>query len=121
MKKLSEYTDGDALDMIADMLGPIVSMTKNEKFMAVMDDKEATRLEKIQTALKVCKDDVINILAILNGVPVEEYHCSIASIMVDITNLFADKEFTGFFESQGQKNSNTTSGSVTENTEDAGK
>lgn len=117
MKKLSEYTDGDALDMLADMLGPIVSMTKNEEFMKIMNDKEATRLEKTQTALKACKSEVMNILAILNGVPPENYHCSIASIMVDLSSLLSDKDFTDFFESQGQKSSEDAFGSAMESTE----
>lgn len=120
MKKLSEYTDGDALDMIADMLGPIVSMTKNEEFMNIMNDKEATRLDKVQTAIKACKPEVMNILAILNGVPLENYHCSIASILIDLSSLLSDKDFTDFFESQGQKSSEDAFGSAMGNTEETG-
>ena len=119
MKKLSEYRDGEALDIIADMLGPIVAMTKNTEFMAVINNDKATRLEMVQVALKVCQHEVIEMLAILNNVPVEEYHCSVASIMVDATSLFADKDFISFFESQSQKNSEDTFGSATGNIEAA--
>lgn len=117
MKKLSEYKDGEALDIIADILEPIVMMTKNEKFMAVVNDDEATRLEKVRVAFKECKSEVTQILAVLNGLPVSEYHYSVASILVDIANLLSDTDFVNFFESQGQKTSDTTFGSATENTE----
>lgn len=121
MKKLSEYKDGEALDMMADMLDPLVSLTKNETFMRMINDKNASRLEIVQVVLRECKQEMMQILATLNGVPVEEYHCSIASIIKDMSAIFADKDFTDFFESQGQKSSDTTFGSVTENTGDAEK
>ena len=117
MNKLSEYRDGEAIDLMADMLGPLVSMTKNKEFMEKVNDKELTKLEKAQFALRACKHEVIMILAILNGVPYEEYHCSIASILIDLTVLLSDEDFVAFFESQGQKTSDTTFGSATENTE----
>ena len=117
MRKLSEYKDGSAIDKLAEMLGPLISMSHNKEFMEVMDNKGATRLEKIQAALRMCTGDIIAILAILNETPVEHYHCSIASILADMATLFSDEEFMSFFESQGQKNSNTISGSATENTE----
>lgn len=116
MKKLSEYRDGEAIDLMADMLEPLVSMTKNKEFMEKINDRNTTGLEKVQFTLKACKEEVITILAILNGVPREEYHCSIASILVDLTKLMSDRDFIAFFESQGQKTSDTTFGSATENT-----
>ena len=119
MKKLSEYKDGEALDIIADILEPIVAMTKNEKFMKIVDNKEASRLEKVQVALRECKPEIKWMLAVLNRVPVEEYHCSIASLMADAATLFSDEDFMGFFESQSRKTSNTTFGSATESTEAA--
>ena len=117
MKKLSEYKDGEALDIIADILEPIVMMTKNEKFMAAVNNKEIARVEKVRVALKECKPEITQILAVLNGLPVSEYHYSVASIMADIATLLSDTDFISFFEQQSQKTSDTTFGSATENTE----
>lgn len=116
MKKLSEYKDGEALDLIADVMEPVVSMTSNKEFMKVMNDDAVPRLVKVQTAIRTCKNEIINILAILNHVPVDEYHCSVASIIADTADLLSDEDFLGFFGTQGQKTLGTVSGSATENT-----
>lgn len=115
MRKLSEYKDDEAWEIIADLLDPLTDMALNSKFRAILDDPDANRLEKVQVAIKECKPQLTHILAVLHGEPVETYHVSIGSIMRDITEILNDRDLLDFFASQSQTNSDTMFGSVTEN------
>lgn len=116
MKRLSEYKDEEALDVLADLIEPVIN---------IFGDKEVAEyyrarviLKAVQVAIKNHKKDVINMLAVLERVPAEEYHCTLLSLPKDLFDVFNDPELIDFFTSQEQIISEKTSGSVTESTEE---
>lgn len=116
MKALSEYKDEEALDLLADILEPVIDIFGDKEVSK--EYKEGRKLKAVQLAIKGHKKSVLLLLATLEGVPVEEYHCNIFTIPKALLEIFNDPELTGFFDVQSQENSDELSGSVTENIEE---
>ena len=60
----------------------------------------------------------MQILATMDGVPVDEYKCNVFSLPVKILELLNDPEMIQLFQYQGQTGDANSSGSASENTED---
>lgn len=117
--KLSEYRDGEALDLLADLIEPVSS---------ILADKDISKLQKngasvariASAAIKGHKDEVLRIMAALDGVPFEEYHCNLLTLPKRLIEILNDKDLLDFFNSQGQTQEPNSSGSASVNTK-AGK
>lgn len=114
--KISDFKDEEALDLLADLIEPAAHIFGNEKMRDAVKAKKPA-LELARLSIKENKKEVIEILARLNGVPVEEYHCTIASIIKDVLDILNDKDLVDFFSSQVQMTEQTSSISVMPNTE----
>jgi hypothetical protein len=123
MKKLSEFKDDEAMDVLCEILDPAISLISDKELRtAIWGDKEKEvkpdRQKGIKIAMKDHRKDVVKILAVLNETPVEEFHYNVASLSIMLLELFNDKELIAFFVQQGRRTSQTPSGSATENTEE---
>ena len=113
--KLSEYQGEAALDILAELIEPAGE---------IMDDKEIgdvfkqNRFKAIGMAIKNHKKAMIQILATMDGVPVDEYKCNVFSLPVKILEILNDPEMIRFFQYQGQTGDAKSSGSASVNTED---
>lgn len=120
MKKLSDFKDEQALDLLADVFEPAVKIIVDEDFTKAFD--KGNRLEAVKIAIKNHKSEVMEILAAMEGVPVEEFHCNIFTLPMRlgevISDIMKEPELMAFFTQQGGKKSKTASGSVTESTEE---
>ena len=118
MRKLSEYKDEEALDLLADILEPAIKIFADPDFArAMMADK---RMTAIKVAVKSHKHEVMEILAAMDGVPVNEYHCNVLTLPMRLLDIMNDEGLKAVFTSQVQeKKESTSSGPVTENTGDA--
>lgn len=124
MKKLSEFKDDEAMDVLAEILDPMVNMMKNKDFvLAIRGDKKKgirpNRVEAIKIAITKNRSDVVKIMAVLNETPVEEFHYNLLTLPQMMVEMFNDKELMDFFGSQSEKDSQIPFGSVTENTEES--
>ena len=120
MKKLSEYRDGDALDLLADLIEPAIAIVSAEGVKEAIE--AGNRINAIKCAIKGAKDSVMEVLARLEGVPVSEFHCNVITLPARLLEILNDEELIDFFTEQAQtKTSKEASGSVTENTEGAGR
>ena len=70
------------------------------------------RLKAIGMAIRNHKESVITILALLDGVPVEEYKFNALTLPLKILQLLNDPELLQLFTSQGQTGDANSSGSV---------
>ena len=116
MKKLSEYKDEEALEMLAELIDPCAEVFSDEDFK-----KGATTNDFGLAAKAMCKNHpkaTMKILATLDRVPVEEYHCNLLSLPMKVIEILNDPELLAFFTYQGQSEDEADSGSVTENTEE---
>lgn len=115
MKKLSEYKDEEALDLLADLLDPVTEMALDEKFQDAMS---GSRIQFVKFAIKNHKESVMQILAVLSGVPREEFHCNVLTLPMMFMEMIKDKDLMSFFKLQGLEDSENASGSATENSEE---
>lgn len=122
MKKLSDFKDEQALDLLAEIFEPAVNVMSDDEFLKAWD--RGKRMEAVKAAIKNHKSDVMKVLAAMEGVPVDEYHCNIFTLPIRlgeiIGEIMKEPELMAFFTPQGRKKSETTSGSVTESTEENG-
>lgn len=120
MKSLRDFQDEQALDLLAEIFEPMVNIMSDNEFLTAFD--KGKRLEAVKIAIKNHKEDVMLILASMDGVPVEEYHCNFFTLPVRlievITEIMKEPELMGFFVPQSGKKSKSASGSVTANTEE---
>lgn len=113
--KLSEYKDEQALDLLAELIAPA------SEIFADADMKKAAekgdRAGAVSLAIKKHKKAVMAILAALDGVPVEDFHCNVLTLPLKLIELLNDPEIMQLFTSAGQRVEPTPSGSPTESTE----
>ena len=110
--KLSEYQGEAALNILADMIEPAGEIMSDKEIGEVFKEN---RFKAIGLAIKNHKKAVMQILATMDGVPVEEYKCNVFSLPVKILELLNDPEMIQLFQYQGQTGDANSSGSASEN------
>lgn len=112
--RLSDVKGGRVLDVVADLIGPISSIARDEAVRGLLrpeggqkgkDAREevSRRLtEALPGILKDHKTDVIAILATVKGVPPSEYEegMTLASLLADAVDLITDEVFADFLAAQ---------------------
>ena len=112
--KLSEYQGEAALDILADMIEPAGEIMSDKE---IGDVFKKNRFRAIGLAIKKHKKAVMQILATIDGVPVDEYKCNVFTLPVKILELLNDPDLIQLFTYQGQTGDANSSGSASENTE----
>ena len=116
--RLSEIKGENAIDVLADMLDPLTEMLADPKVKEVARSKSPT-LIKASKILKYQKKAVLEMLAILNQTPVEEFKPSLLELPLMLTELINDikenKELISLFQSQGQMITDAPFGPAMEN------
>jgi len=116
MRKLSEIQNEDALDVVAEIIDPVVSMCQDEELKKVM--KTGDKLQSVKVAIKNHKSEVMTILAALDGEPLETYKVNLIQLPLKLLELFNDPDMQSFLVEQGLMISDTSSGSATESIEE---
>lgn len=101
--KLSEYEGEKALDLLADLVEPVASIMGDKELVAILRDEKAPRSRALKMALKNHKKEVIEVLATLDGVPVDEYKVNVITLPAKILDILNDPLIHELFQSQGQK------------------
>ena len=115
MKKLSEYKDDEALDLLADLLEPCIEMFADKELAALI--RSNNKIKAVSHAIKEHKKEVVQIMARLNGKEVKDFHYNVITLPKMVLEVLNDKELLDFFSQQGENGVETLSGSVTENIE----
>ena len=113
--KLSEYQGEAALDILADLIEPAGEIMSDKGIGEVFKEN---RFKAIGLAIKNHKKAVMQIMATMDGVPVDEYKCNVFTLPVKILELLNDSELIRLFTYQGQTGDAKSSGSASENTEE---
>ena len=113
--KLSEYQGEAALDLLADLIEPAGEIMSDKEIGEVF---KKNRFKAIGMAIKNHKKAVMQILATMDGVPVDEYKCNVFSLPVKILEILNDPEMIQLFQYQGQTGDAKSSGSASVKTED---
>ena len=110
--KLSEYQGEAALDLLADLIEPAGEIMSDKEIGEVFKEN---KFKAIGLAIKNHKKAVMQILATMDGVPVEEYKCNVFSLPAKILELLNDPEMIQLFQYQGQTGDANSSGSASAN------
>lgn len=103
MKKLSEYKDREAIEILAKILAPVVTVFGDKAIAQEL--VRGNKLKSIQMSMEKYPDEIFKLLATLEGVPVEQYHCSVTSIPKMLLEMMEDEDLTSFFTEQATSNS----------------
>lgn len=101
MRKLSDYKDEEALDLLAEIIEPAVEIFGDKDFANAMQSGNSLSAAKI--CIKNHKQSILQILATLEGVPVEEYHCNFLTLPMRIIEVLNDENLMALFTSQVQE------------------
>ena len=111
--KLSEYQGEAALELLADLIEPAGEIMSDKEIGEVF---KKNRFKAIGLAIKNHKKAVMQIMAVLDGVPVDEYKCNVFTLPAKILELLNDPDLIQLFQYQGQTGDAKSSGSVSGNT-----
>lgn len=115
--KLSDYKDERALDLLADLIAPASEIFSDAGVRAAAE--KGDKAGAVSMAIKKHKSAVMAILAALDGVPVEDFHCNVLTLPLKLIELLNDPDIMLLFTSASQKEEQTPFGSHTESTEAA--
>jgi hypothetical protein len=105
--RISEIKNEDALDMLADMIEPATEIMTDPKVQELIKAKNKGAI--VKSLIKDHKKSIIEILAIIDGVPVEEYQVNVFTLPLKLIELLNDKELMSFFTSQAMMEEQTSS------------
>lgn len=114
--KLSEIKGEKAIEVFADLLEPIGKIVADEEVQKVVSS-DKPKVVIIKTLLKKHKKEVIEMMAILDGVPVKKYEVNFITLPLKLVELLNDEELMKVFTLLGQDVALKRFGSATENTE----
>ena len=112
MKKLSDFKDDAAIEVVADLLPYISEIVQNS---ANKEARGKDTMSFISALLRNSKHAVKGVLAVLNETPVEDYTCTAASILADAVTMLSDPDLLVLFGVQRQ--TSASAGSASESTE----
>lgn len=94
--KLSDYKNEDAVEIIADIIEPLSVIFTDEEIK-----NEKNRMKAIAKALKKYKKEVIQILARIDGVPVDKYECNAITLPIKVVEVLNEPDIQDFLISSG--------------------
>lgn len=99
--KLSEIKGEKAIEVFADLLEPVGRIFTDEEIRKSVGDNES-QAAIIKKMLKRHSKEVIEMLAIIDDVPVEKYEVNFVTLPAKLIELFNDEAVTQLFQSQSQ-------------------
>jgi hypothetical protein len=120
MRRLQDIKGLEAMDVLADLLDPVTELVKKPEILKVIDENGLNDIETIKALIKGGKMEVLQILAILDGRPIEEFMetFDILTLPVMLYQTFNDDALQAVFTSQGQNEAVKSSGLAMESTEE---
>ena len=104
--RLSDIKGDGALDVMADLIPPFVSIATDKEVVSAITSLGGTGVAEAASLapllVKSHRDDVVAILAALNGKTPDEYRAgmTLASLTTDLVGLLTDTDVGDFFGSQ---------------------
>lgn len=106
--KISDFKNEEALDILADIIEPAAEIFK-DKDLVEMITSGSVKMELVKHIIKNHKKSIIEIMAVLEGIPVDEYQCNVFTLPIKLLEILNDDELIKFFTSQGQMKSSSGS------------
>ena len=118
-----DLKDEQLFNSLADAVEPIITICQSEKIGDILKEKKGdngiSKVAKAKIVVVILRDfqpEAKQVLAAVNGVPVEEFECTFMTLSKGIMEILNNKEITDFFMSLLK--TMKSFGDVMENTED---
>lgn len=98
MRKISDYKNEEALELVVDLIEPVGRLFADQEFVKAV--QAGKRLQAVKLAISNHKKDIILVLARLNDQTVEEYKGNIVTMTAQLIEIMNDEELSDFFISQ---------------------
>lgn len=92
--RLSEIKDDRALDVLAEIIEPAADIVADAECKRLYEE---SKVKCAAYAIKNHKDAVKAILAAMEGVPAEEYHCNVFTLPMRLLEILNDPEMEMLF------------------------
>lgn len=121
MRKLQDVKGEEALDVLADVLEYAVKLVQNDTIREILNKKGFRDVEAIKVLIKEGKHEIIQIMAVIDGKPYNEFLNSLdlLTLPVMLYETFNDEALQAVFTSQAQTEGVISFGLATENTEES--
>lgn len=98
MRKISDYKDEEALDLLADIIEPASNIFADDKVKnAFKGSKDKSMIKVAKVIIENHKGDIMEILAKLDGKKREDFHCNVLTLPIAVLQILQDKELVDFF------------------------
>lgn len=112
--RLLEVTGTEAIELLADLIDPITDIAQDADILKCIQTNQ--KIKAVKFALKNHAQTVIEIMALCEGVPVDEYNPYITELPGKILEILNHPDIAKLFTSQVQTEA-PSSGLATENTQ----
>lgn len=117
--KLTDYQNEDALELLADIIEPASTIFADAEVSKIFNSG-MPKIKLVTYILKNHKEEVLDIMASIDGVPRSEYKCNLLTLPKQLIEILNDEELMPFFTSSASQEL-TSSGNAMETTEEVGK
>lgn len=118
MKRLSDYKDGDAIELWADLLEPMGRIIQDDVVKHKIQKEGTTALDIAQAIMKTHPKDAAELLTRIDPTPITGMNI-IVRLVALFQEIIADEDMKSFFGFAETQTGGEFSGSATANTEDA--
>lgn len=122
IKNLSDIKGDAALELVADLMDPVTEIMNDPEVKAAYRGTKGnpgTSAKAVKVAIKNHKKAVTTILALMDEEDPATYEPTAMVIPVRLMQIISDPDLKVLFTSPDQNSEEDTSGSVSENSEDA--
>lgn len=113
---LKDYTNEDALDMLADLIEPASAIINDPDVKFV--GKQGNVLKVVRLAMKKHPKEILQVLARIDGEDVETYSVNAPQMLMKLIRIVSDRDMMAFFGLAGAGENDGSFGSATANTEE---
>lgn len=101
-----DLKDEQLFNSLADAVEPIITICESKKIADILKEKKGdngiSKVAKAKIAVVILRDfqpEAKQVLAAVNGVPVDEFECNFTTVSKGIMEILNNKEITDFFMS----------------------
>ena len=99
MSKLTEFKNEAAAELLADLIEPASVLFGDADIKAALKD---SKISGVKVAMKKHSKELIDILAIIDGIPREEYDVNAMQIVAKTLAILSDSDLMSAFTLQEQ-------------------
>lgn len=115
MKKLADFKDAKAIEAVATLLPSLTKIVSSDAFRK---GNPKNKLELATLILNADAEAAMEILAVFNETPREDFHITGTQVLAGVLSMIEDKEFMALFLPPKQTSDEKPLESVSANTEE---